>query len=305
MGERTATSATAMTAGSASTLVDVDQFGDPGCPFDYGAEVMRWRLAWHYGSQVRSTFRPIVLARAPEEMLERGFDPALQALTLGKVRRVVGMPIDASERARMAATLPACRAAVGVRRRAPEHLAAYMRALRVAAMTDVHALLDDDDTLASAARQVGLESADVLAWAGEAETHAQVDDDARAARNPVPEAVPQQHKMATAGDGRRYTAPTWAVRVADESGTEDSVLIAVGRQPWETYEVLLANCAPGITRREPAGNVEDVLRWAGTPLATREVAGIRGVDDDAARAELAELGARFDAVGNDGWWSLT
>jgi hypothetical protein len=45
--------------------------------------------------------------------------------------------------------------------------------------------------------------------------------------------------------------------------------------------------------------VEEVLAWAGEPLATAEVAAIRGAGLAEAEAELTEVA---DARG--GWWSL-
>ena len=66
---------------------------------------------------------------------------------------------------------------------------------------------------------------------------------------------------------------------------------------------LLANLAPGLDRRDAAGRRE-VLAWAGTPLATAEVALVCGVDQDEARVALAEAGAVERPVGPDAYWSL-
>jgi hypothetical protein len=49
-------------------------------------------------------------------------------------------------------------------------------------------------------------------------------------------------------------------------------------------------------------SVEEVLEWAGEPLATAEVAAICEIEHAEARTELARV-ARQDAVGPDGWWT--
>jgi 2-hydroxychromene-2-carboxylate isomerase len=55
-----------------------------------------------------------------------------------------------------------------------------------------------------------------------------------------------------------------------------------------------------LERRPDPSSVEEVLAWAGMPLATAEVAAVCGGD---VRAELAGA-ARFEPVGADGYWSL-
>jgi hypothetical protein len=54
-----------------------------------------------------------------------------------------------------------------------------------------------------------------------------------------------------------------------------------------------------LQRRAAPESVAEVLEWAGEPLAAAEVAAIRGIDRDAAEAELAQV-----AVGHGGFWSL-
>jgi len=60
------------------------------------------------------------------------------------------MPIDTAQRPRMAATIPACRAVVAVRRRRPERERAMLRALRVLHFSGQ--LLDEPETIAAARR---------------------------------------------------------------------------------------------------------------------------------------------------------
>ena len=49
--------------------------------------------------------------------------------------------------------------------------------------------------------------------------------------------------------------------------------------------------------------VQDVLAWAGFPLATREVAEICELDDREAREQLGHVAIEHH-VGADGFWSL-
>ena len=62
--------------------------------------------------------------------------------------------------------------------------------------------------------------------------------------------------------------------------------------------------APGLQRRDEPSGVGEVLAWAGTPLATAEVALLCGMDHDEARVALAEAGAVERPVGPDAYWSL-
>jgi hypothetical protein len=107
------------------------------------------------------------------------------------------------------------------------------------------------------------------------------------------------HKLANWSGGRRYTCPSYEiVRV------KDGVRIAVpGFQPWAVYDVVTANLVPGSERRDPPDSVEEVLRWTGTPLATKEVAVVCDTDFADARERLGRV-ADEQHVGADGFWTL-
>ena len=115
----------------------------------------------------------------------------------------------------------------------------------------------------------------------------------------MPAARVLDHKLANWSGGQRYTCPSYEItRLAD------GVRIAVpGFQPFGVYDVITANLVPGLDRREPAESVEEVLSWAGTPLATKEVAVVCDLDPDEAREQLGRV-ARQSFVGFDGFWSL-
>lgn len=60
---------------------------------------------------------------------------------------------------------------------------------------------------------------------------------------------------------------------------------------------------PGLDRRDPPASVREVLAWAGTPLASQEVAVVCGIGLADAREELGRV-ATETHVGADGFWSL-
>ncbi len=76
-----------------------------------------------------------------------------------------------------------------------------------------------------------------------------------------------------------------------------------GFQPFAVYEVAMANVAPEVKRRASPGDVEQILEWATYPLATAEIAELRGIGIEDAREELERAGARLQAVAGDGYWS--
>jgi hypothetical protein len=80
-------------------------------------------------------------------------------------------------------------------------------------------------------------------------------------------------------------------------------VVMPGFQPFAVYEVAVANVAPELERRPPPQTAEEVLSWAPHPLATAEVAELRGVGFEQARDELQQLGAKLAPAAGDGYWS--
>ncbi|MEA2269787.1 MAG: hypothetical protein QOC64_2397, partial [Solirubrobacteraceae bacterium] len=150
-----------------------------------------------------------------------------------------------------------------------------------------------------AARDAGVDPAQLQRWMGEPEVEAALREDMAAAREPHTAARVLDHKLANWSGGRRYTCPSYEiVRV------KDGVRIAVpGFQPWAVYDVVTANLVPGSERRDPPDSVEEVLRWTGTPLATKEVAVVCDTDFADARERLGRV-ADEQHVGADGFWTL-
>jgi predicted DsbA family dithiol-disulfide isomerase len=243
--------------------VCITEYTDPGCPWAYSAEPFRRRLSWLYGDRLEWRVRMVGLAESPDEYVDRGFTPARQSSAFAMIAREHGMPIDTSIRPRMAATVPACRAVVAARLHAPAAMRRLLRRLRVRHFSGE--LLDDPQTISGAARDAGIDPAELERWTAGDDVEAALREDMVAARHPIEAARVLDSKLANWSGGRRYTCPSYEiVRV------EDGVRIAVpGFQPFPVYDVVTANLVPGVDRREPPESVEDVLAWTGTPLATK------------------------------------
>jgi predicted DsbA family dithiol-disulfide isomerase len=277
--------------------VCISEFTDPGCPWAYSAEPIRRRLDWLYGERLEWRPRMVVLSESPEDYESKGFTPERQADAFARIAHEHGMPIDTMQRPRMAATLPACEAVVAARLHAPDHMRVLLRALRIRHFGGE--LLDEDATIAGAAGDAGLDPDELKVWMADGEVRDALRDDMSDARAPMPAARALDHKLANWSGGRRYTCPSYEI-----VRLEDRVRIAVpGFQPSAAYEVVLANLVPGMDRRDPPGTVEEVLAWAGTPLATREVAAVCEISSQDARERLGRVASERH-LGTDGFWSL-
>jgi predicted DsbA family dithiol-disulfide isomerase len=280
--------------------VRITEFTDPGCPWGWSAEPARRRLAWLYGESLQWELRMVGLSAAPEDNAAKGLTPDVIARAFATIAREHGMPIDARERARTAATLPACRAVVAARVHAPGRERPLLRRLRVRGFSGD--LLDDPRTIAGAAREAGLDPDALAAWTEGADVARALDEDLAAARSPSQAALALDHKLAAWDGGRRYTCPSYELE-ALEGPAAGMRLSVPGFQPVAAYEAAVANLAPAAGRREDPRGVEEVLAWAGEPLATREVAVVCGIEHREARERLGRV-ADEEHVGADGFWSL-
>ena len=278
--------------------VCITEYTDPGCPWAYSAEPFRRRLDWLYGERLDWVPRMVGLSSSPEDYVEREFTPEKQSKSFRRMARDHGMPFDTSERPRMAATVPACRAVVATRlQRGADAAQGLLRCLRVHAFSGE--LLDEPATIEAAVLDAGLSPDEVAAWVKQPETEAALADDMAAARRPLPAARMLDHKLANWSGGRRYTCPSYEI-----TRTADGVTIAVpGFQPFAVYDTILANLVPDLPRRDPPSEVEEVLSWAGTPLASKEVAVVCDIDLRDAREALGRVASERH-VGADGFWTL-
>lgn len=297
IGQDASVSPDSITCRDVDADVVIHEFTDPGCPWAYSAEPFRRRINWLYGDRVAWRTVMVGLAETPADFEARGQTPDGLARSLARISHEHGMPIDTAVRERLSATIPACRAVIGVRLHAQDHERLMLRRLRVRYMSG--ALLDTAETIAAAAADAGLGAADVERWAAGDDVSEALAADMERAHRPLPAARVLDAKLANWSGGRRYTCPSYEIcRVADD------VRIAVpGFQPFAAYDVVLANLVPGTERREPPESVEEVLAWTGTPLATREVAVVCDITHEQARERLGRV-AEERHVGFDGFWTL-
>jgi 2-hydroxychromene-2-carboxylate isomerase len=268
--------------------LDVTHFTDPACPFAFSAEPVRMRLRWHYGDQLVWRTRMIVLTLEPGEA-ERLAEGA------PNLQRRYGMPIDPVPYARAASSEPACRAVVAARVLAPGTEQRLLRRLRVRVMQQ--GLLDDPELIAAAARDAGLDPVELDGWSRRDDVEAELQADIEAARTPHPAARALDHKLGGPRSRRRYPSPSYELTRGD--GVQ---AVVPGFNPVEAYETAIANLAPGLERRPKPKQAEEVLAWAGEPLATAEVALIMQLDPRDARAALSRVATPL-AAGADFYWT--
>jgi 2-hydroxychromene-2-carboxylate isomerase len=271
-------------------MLEITHFTDPACPFAFSAEPIRLRLRWQYGDQLIWHNRMILLTLEPghAERLAQGA-PGLQ--------RRYGMPIDPAPRRRPASSGPACQAVVAARLHAATAEDALLRRLRVHTMAG--GLLDDPELIATAATEAGLDPVELCDWCMTDAVGDALRADVAAARSPSLAARALDHKLGGPPDQRRYTAPSYEI-VDPVTGARATI---PGFNPVEAYEAAFANLDPRLVRRPCPERLEDVLGWAGEPLATAEVAMIAGLDPEQTRLELLRI-ARPVPAGADFYWEI-
>ncbi|MFA4930140.1 MAG: DsbA family protein [Patulibacter sp.] len=298
------------------STVTVTTFTDPACPFAYSAEPIRWRLRWRYGDQLEWRLRLVGLSRDGASYAQRGFTPEQAAASLRNFDRY-GQPLTEATSRPVGGTWEACRAIVAVREHAGLDRAVHLLgALHALALGDAREL-SAADTIAEAVAEVGITIADLDAWRADPAVETAFAADLTAARRPSPAALALDQKLAPAGDewdpdpadvdpslppasGRRYTCPSYVLSDGER------VLEAPGFHTALTIETLVANLAPRLEQRPWAEDPLEVLRWAGQPLTTQEVAAVLDRDDerDDVAALLRELGATAHPLGNDARWTI-
>jgi predicted DsbA family dithiol-disulfide isomerase len=284
-------------ASAAVSRIRITEFTDPLCPWAFSAEPFRRRLDWLYGDAIEWRVRVVGLSDSPQHYLDIGFTPDVQARAFRTIAHDHGMPIDTAERPRMEASVPACRAVVAVRLNAPDRMRPLLRGLRIRHFRGE--LIDEPRVIEAAAADAGVAAADLARWTADPATEAALADDMAAARAPTPAALAQDERLAGWSGGRRYTCPSYEF----ERLSDGAHLSAPGFQPFRVYEVAMANLAPELPRADPPAGAQELLRQAGEPLATKEVAVVCDISVAEARQELGRI-ADEDHVGADGFWSL-
>lgn len=283
-----------MSAPNTNALLHVTHFTDPGCPFAFSSEPFLAALRWHYGDQIEWTTRLVVLAESTAENDAKGISLELVQRNDSRLAREFGMPIDTTLRPHLlVARLPDL-AIKAVQLNDPAKAERFLRALRVAWMSDQRPV-DAEGPLFEVAAEMGIDVESLKGWMDDAATVTAYEADKRAARSPQPAALVLDHKLAEVGGEHRYTCPSLEFSPIDDPSR---VITAPGFQSHNAYDVAVANTAPEIERRDPASDPLEVLAWADWPLAAAEVARIMDVDRETAVAELTRSGA----VNDRGYW---
>ena len=295
-------SVAAMVSEDGGAPVLIRHYTDPGCPFAFSAERQRLRLLWLYGEQIDWELHMVVLqeTRPGDDV----FPPEKNAAGRRELQLRYGMPMDWRP-VPVAASLPACRAVVATRMRAPDAEEAILRRLRVLNFSGFD--LDDPAVIYRAAGESLIEPSEMRVWLERPDVEEALREDMAAARSPSPASHAQDYKLGGPPEERRYTCPSYElIRVTDPPANwpTASRVDLPGYRPIEAYETAIANLAPELTRRTDPGSVDEVLAWAGMPIATAEVAAVCDREIADVRTELARV-AQFLPVGGDGYWTAT
>jgi predicted DsbA family dithiol-disulfide isomerase len=276
--------------------VKVTIYTDPGCPFGFNAQRQEAQLLWHYGEGLEILRRMIVLTEKSSSFEELGLSREMVAGNAKRLRSLYGMPMVIEPPDRLAATIQACRIYVGARLHEPARADLLHRALRRRAFSDGQPL-DDLDTIHGGGRDAGVAPDKLDTWLADGQIESALRQDMAATRAPLPEALALAHRLSRANGGLRYSTASAVFERRDRR------VVMPGFQSFAVYEVAVANVSPEIERRPPPETMEQILSWAPYPLATAEVAELRGIGIDQAREELQQAGAELAAAAGDGYWS--
>ena len=278
---------------------------DPGCPWAYSALPALRVLEWRYGDQIDWRLVVIGLAETSDQYVARGYTTGDRAVGWTDFRDRFGMPFAPSPKVRVSATARGCRAIVAARILAPGSEWAVLRALQLANFTSP-LLLDDDAQLRGVLAGVpGVEGDAVVARLDAPDVTEAYERDRAEARTAAGSPTELQGKTATTDGPVRYTAPS-VVFARDGRSLE-----AGGWQTIEAYDVVVANLAPDIDRRDAPDGVAPLLERFPEGLTTQEVAAllVRGNDSlDRKAAERLLIRAVGDGIatrvplGDDALW---
>jgi 2-hydroxychromene-2-carboxylate isomerase len=285
--------------------IEVTEYTDAQCPWAWSAEPMKWRLRWLYGDALDWRTRMIVLASDSEHYKRLDYSVEMMAAGFESFAARYGMPLDATPRPRLGATRPAAKAVVAARVHSSAAVSErLLRRLRIHAMTNPTAMLEESATIVTAASEAGIDPAVLEHWLTDPAVERELQADMLATRSPAPAAVALSHKLARSAEDPsrwRYTAPSLVFTRASDRLTIE----APGFQPSLSYEVAVANLAPALERRAAPASVGELLEWAGEPLATQEVAEVLGISREEAREQLSgQTGAVEQQAGSDAFWAL-
>lgn len=155
--------------------------------------------------------------------------------------------------------------------------------------------IDELTTIRAAGSDVGISPDTLDGWLADERVDESLHEDMAAARAPLPEALALGHRLSRNNGGLRYSTASALFE------RDNRRVVMAGFQPFAVYEVAVANVAPDLDRTPAPHSSEEILGWAPYPLATAEVAELRGIDLDRARQELERCGRPVTTAGGDYW----
>jgi 2-hydroxychromene-2-carboxylate isomerase len=286
----------------ASEPVSVTQYTDPSCPWAYSAEPFLRGLEWRYGEGL--AWRTVVIGLSEDTRAREraGVTPASRVEGWKEFEARFGMPVLTTPRSRLIASGRACRAVKAAELQGDAEATRLLRAIRLAWFTTT-LLLDADADIAQVADGAGLDGAQIVAGLEDPAVEAAYQRDRAEARDAAVSGAPAvaQGRAAVSDSGARFTAPSLVFTRGSDT------LVAGGWQPFDAYDLCVANLAPELPRR-PAPEPAELLAEYPAGLTTVEVAQVcRERNDDrdtgaavAALAELERAGrARRTPIGDD------
>ena len=287
--------------------IEVTFFNDPACPWGYSANPAITTLQWRYGDQLSWRLVAIGLTERAEQYVERGYTPEGSALGMRVFRERFGMPFAVQPKPRMAGTALACRAVIAAREIDPALGEAALRALQLMHFTTGWLLDEADDLRRSLSTVPGLDAEAVVSRLDDPAIVEAYQADRALARSAEGSPTEAQDRAAATDGTVRYTVPS--LLFEREDGTR---LEAGGFQPFEGYDVVLANLDPTLERRPPPADAREALAAFPEGLTTAEVAAVLrpsdlvDADPQAAENQLLSLAAAGEvtreAAGQDAVW---
>jgi 2-hydroxychromene-2-carboxylate isomerase len=286
--------------------VRVTQYTDPSCPWAYSAEPYLRGLEWRYGDGLEWRTVMIGLSEDTRARERAGVTPESRVEGWLEFGERFGMPVSSTPRTRLISSGRACRAVKAAERDGAAAGVRMLRAVRVAWFTST-LLLDADEGIAEVAFAAGLDGEAIVAGIDDPDVEAAYQRDRAEARSAGETGAPAvaQGRAAESESGARFTAPSL---VFERDGRR---LVAGGWQPFDAYDVCVANLAPELPRRPPP-EPADLLAAYPSGLATVEVAEVcRERNDDRSAADAATALAELERAGivrrtpigdDDGLW---
>jgi 2-hydroxychromene-2-carboxylate isomerase len=286
--------------------VRVTQYTDPSCPWAYSAEPCLRHLEWRYGDGLEWRTVMIGLSEDTRARERAGVTPESRVEGWLDFGRRFGMPVSSTPRTRLIASGRACRAVKAAERDGAAAGARMLRGVRLAWFTSA-LLLDSEEGIAEVAEAAGLDGAAIVAGIDDPEVEAAYQRDRAEARSAAETGAPAiaQGRAAESESGARFTAPSL---VFERDGQR---LVAGGWQPFDAYDLCVANLAPELPRR-PRPEPADLLPAYPSGLVTAELAEVcRERNDDRSAADVTMALAELERAGivrrtpigdDDGLW---